>query len=123
VARSLHVLRTSPATEPPASLWASLRSAQIRTQARRVLLVGVLDHLFDRGILTRDAAKALGRVKRIFEALTRSGMDVIVVCATEGSDSGARTYLASSLSAAAQEVHRWPLTPQQYVNGPAAAIA
>ena len=124
VARSLHVLRTAPAAEPPASLWAALRSAQQRTHARRVLLVGVLDHLYDRGILTREAARTLGRVKRIFEALTQSGLDVIVACTTEGgSNSAARTYLASSLSAAAQEVRHWPLDAQEYIDGASAAIA
>jgi hypothetical protein len=126
VARSLHVLRTAPAAEPPASLWAALRSAQQRAQARRVLLVGVLDHLYDRGILTREAAQTLGRVKRIFEALTRSGLDIVVVCATksaEGSESCTRNYLASSLGASAQEVHHWPSTPQEYVDGASAAIA
>jgi hypothetical protein len=121
VARSLHVLRTAPAAEPPASLWTALRAAQQRTQARRVLLVGVLDHLYDRGILTREAARALGRVKRILEALTHSGLDVIVVCETEGS--GARSYLASSLGASAQEVHHWPSTAQEYIDGASAAIA
>ena len=121
VARSVHVLRTQPVADPPASLWTALRAAQQRTQSRRVLLVGVLDHLYDRGILTREAARTLGKVKRILEALTRSGLDVIVVCTTEGS--GARTYLASSLGACAQEVFHWPLTAQEYVDGASAAIA
>jgi hypothetical protein len=123
VARSLHVLRTTPGAEEQTALWAALRSAQQRTQARRVLLVGVIDHLYDRGILTRDAARALGRIKLVFEALTRSGLDVTVVCKTAASDLGARTYLVSSLCASAQAVHYWPLTPQEYIDGASAAIA
>ena len=123
VARSLHVLRTSPGAELQTALWAGLRSAQQRTQARRVLFVGVLDHLYDRGILTRDAARALGRIKLVLEALTRSGLDVIVVCKTDGSEMGARSFLVSSLCAFAQEVHRWPLTPEEYIDGTSAAIA
>jgi hypothetical protein len=123
VARSVHVLRTNPGAELQATLWASLQSAQQRTQARRVLLIGVLDHLYDKGILTRDAARALGRIKQVFEALTRSGLDVTVVCKTEGVDQGARTYLVSSLCASAQEVHYWPLAPQEYIDGASAAIA
>ena len=123
VARSLHVLRTVPGAELQAALWANLQSAQQRTNARRVLLVGVLDHLYDRGILTRDAARALGRIKLVLEALIRSGLDVTIVCKTEGSEMGARTYLVSSLCAFAQEVHYWPLAPQEYVDGASAAIA
>jgi len=123
VPRSLHVLRASPGEELHASLWATLQSAQHRTQARQVLLVGILDHLYDRGILTRDAARALGRMKLVFEALTRSGLDVTIVCKTEGMEVGARTYLVSSLCASAQEVHQWPLASQEYIDGASAAIA
>jgi hypothetical protein len=124
VARGLHVLRTSPGAELQAALWMDLRSAQQRTQARRILLVGVLDHLYDRGILTRDAARALGQIKRIFEALTRSGLDVTVVCGEERAEGGARSYLVSSLCASAQEIRQWrPLTPEEYIDGASAAIA
>lgn len=123
VPRSVHVLRTTPGAELQATLWATIRSAQQRTQARRVLLVGVLDHLYDRGILTRDAARALGRIKLVFEALTRSGLEITVVCKTEGLEQGARTYLVSSLCASAQEVHYWPLPAQEYIDGASAAIA
>jgi hypothetical protein len=124
VARGIHVLRTSPGAELQTALWVDLRSAQQRTQARRVLVVGLLDHLYDRGILTRDAARALGQIKRIFEALTRSGLDVTVVCGKEGPENGARSYLVSSLCASAQQIHHWgPLTPQEYIDGSSAAIA
>ena len=123
VPRSVHVLRTTAGAELHAALWATLQSIQQRTQARRVLLVGVLDHLYDRGILTRDAAKALGRIKLVLEALTRSGLELTVVCRTEGVERDARAYLVSSLCASAQEVHQWPLTSQQYIDGASAAIA
>jgi len=123
VPRSLHVLRTTPGAELHASLWATLQAEQQRTQARQVLLVGILDHLYDRGILTRDAARALGRMKQVFEALTHSGLDVTVVCKTEGVELGARAYLVSSLCASAEEVHQWPLASQEYVDGASAAIA
>jgi len=123
VPRSVHVLRTTPGAELHAGLWATVQSAQHRTQARRILLVGVLDHLYDRGILTRDAARALGRIKLVFEALTRSGLDVTVVCKTLEVEQGARAYLVSSLCASAQEVHHWPLASQEYVDGASAAIA
>jgi hypothetical protein len=123
VPRSVHVLRATPGEELHVGLWATLQSAQQRTQARRVLLVGILDHLYDRGILTRDAARALGRMKLVFEALKRSGLEVTVVCKTEGMEWGARTYLVSSLCASAQEVHHWPLAPQEYVDSASSAIA
>jgi hypothetical protein len=123
VARNIHVLRTFPGAEQQTSLWAKVRSLQQRTQARRVLLVGVLDHLYDRGILTRDAARSLGRLKLLLGALTRTGLDITVVCNGEDSQWGARTYLVSSLCASAQEVYRWPLPAQEYIDGASAAIA
>jgi hypothetical protein len=123
VARSLHVLRTTSGAELQTALWATLQTAQQRTHANRVLMVGVLDHLYDRGILTREAARALGRIKLVLGALTRSGLDVHVVCKTEGREMGARTYLVSSLCAFAQQVHNWPLASQEYVDGTSAAIA
>jgi len=123
VPRSVHVLRTNPGAELQTALWATLQSAQQRTQARQVLLVGVLDHLYDRGIVTRDAARALGRIKLVLEALKRSGLEVTVVCKTDGMDRGSRAFLVSSLCASAQEVHQWPLASQEYVDGASAAIA
>ena len=123
VAKNIHVVRTFPGAEQNTSLWAQLRSTQERTQARRVLLVGVLDHLYDRQMLTREAARALGRIKILLEALTRSGLDITVVCKGEEPEMGVRSYLVSSLCASAQEVHRWPLAPQEYIDGASAAIA
>ena len=121
--RNFQVVRTTPGAELQTALWAALRSAQQRTQARRVLLIGVLDHLYDRGILTRDAARALGRIKRLLEALTHSGLDVTVVCKTDGIDPVSRPFLVSSLCAFAQEVYQWPLTAEEYIHGASAAIA
>jgi hypothetical protein len=123
VARNLHVLRTFPGAEQQTTLWTQVRSLQERTQARRILFVGVLDHLYDQNILTRDAARALGRIKLLLESLTRSGLEITVVCKGEGPELGARTYLVSSLCASAQEVYRWPLPPQEYIDGATAAIA
>lgn len=123
VAKNIHVVRTFPGAEQNNSLWAQLRSTQQRTQTRQVLLVGVLDHLYDRQIVTRDAARALGRIKTLLEALTRSGLDITVVCKSGEPDMGVRTYLISSLCASAQEVHHWPLPPQEYIDSSSAAIA
>src|SRR5262245_7258064 len=83
VARSLHVVHTVPGAELHAALWAALQSAQQRTNARRVLLVGVLDHLYDRGILTRDAARDIGRIKLVFATLYWSGFEITEVYHTE----------------------------------------
>jgi hypothetical protein len=129
VARNLHVIRAAHGTELrtmqwlETSMWPALQSAQQKSQARRVLIVGMLDHLYDRDILTRDAARALGRLKLGLEALTRSGLEVVVVCKPERTELGARNYLLSSLCASAHEVHHWPLPPQQYIDGASAAIA
>ena len=123
VARNLHVIRVASGGELQTAVWAALRAAQQRTRARRVLLAGVLDHLYGREILTRDAAHALGRIKRLLETLARSGMDVTVVCKTEKPDLGARTYLLSSLCASAHEVRYWPSAAEESIDSASAAIA
>lgn len=123
VARNLNVIRATHSSDLQTVLWPALQAAQQKSQARRILIVGMLDHLYGRDILTRDAARALGRMKLVLEALTRSGMEVVVLCKAERTDLGARTYLLSSLCASAHEVHHWPLTTQQYIDGASAAIA
>lgn len=123
VGRNLHVIRVAHSGDLQSTLCPALQTAQQKTQARRILMVGMLDHLYGRDILTRDAARALGRMKLVLEALTRSGLEIVVVCKAEQPDLGARTYLLSSLCASAQEVRYWPLTAEQYVDGASAAIA
>lgn len=126
IALNMHVVRASHSGDLQ-SLWPALRAAQQQTQARRILIVGMLEHLYTREMLTRDAARALGRMKLVLETLTRSGLEVIVVCKADAADLGARSYLLASLCASADEVRygygRAPLTPQQYIDGSSAAIA
>src|SRR5213075_315579 len=97
VAQNLHVVRAANSGDLQSSIWSALHTAQQKTHARRLLIVGMLDHLYGRDMLTRDAARALGRMKLVLEALTRSGLEVVVVCKAEQADLGARTYLLSSL--------------------------
>jgi hypothetical protein len=127
VALNLHVVRAASSGNLQTALGPALQEAQHKTQARRLLLVGMLDHLYGRDMLTREAARALGRMKLVLEALTRSGLEVVVVCKAGQADLGARTYLLSSLCASAHEVRYWygsgPLTAQQYIDGASAAIA
>jgi hypothetical protein len=130
LARNLHVIRAAHSSDLQTALWPALQTAQQKSQARRILIVGMLDHLYGQDMLTRDAARALGRMKLVLEALTRSGLHVVVVCKgepaifkTDAHPMGARAYLLSSLCASAHEVHHWPLTAQQYINGASAAIA
>lgn len=127
VAQNMHVVRAPHVRDLQTALFPALHAAQAKTQARRILIAGMLDHLYGRDMLTRDAARALGRMKLILEALTCSGLEVVVVCKAEHADLGARTYLLSSLCASADEVRYFygngPLTAQQYVDGASAAIA
>ena len=126
LARNLHVVRAAHGDDLETALWPALQTAQQKSPVRRILIVGMLDRLYGRDLLTREAARALGRMKLVLEELTRSGLDVVVVCKAERAEPqamGARTYLLSSLCAAASEVRQWPLTAQQYIDGASAAIA
>jgi hypothetical protein len=127
VALNMHLVRASQSGDLHTTLWPAIRAAQQQTQARRILIVGMLDHLYGRDMLTRDAARALGRMKLVLEALTRAGLEVVVVCKSDAADFGARTYLLASLCASADDVRygcgRAPLTSQQYIDGASAAIA
>ena len=127
VARNLHVIRAAHSSDLHTALGPALQAGQEKTQARRILIAGMLDHLYGRDMLTREAARALGRMKLVLEALTRSGLEVVVVCKVEQADLGARTYLLSSLCASAHEVRYWrgraPLAAEQYIDGASAAIA
>ena len=126
VATHLHVIRAADSSDLQGALWPTLQEALQRKQSRRVLILGMLDHLYGRDILTRDAARALGRMKLVLEAMTRSGLEIVVVCKSEQSDVGARNYLLSSLCALADEVrhsYRRGLTAQQYIDGASTAIA
>ena len=139
IACNLHVIRAARSSDLHGALWPVLQAARggacsigrslqnEKTQPRRILIAGMLDHLYGRDMLTRDAARALGRMKLVLEALTRSGLEVVVVCTADQADLGARAYLLSSLCASAHEVRHWrgevPLTSKQYIDGASAAIA
>jgi len=126
-ARNVHVLRISGAEELQAPFWGQVRHMQTQTQARRILLAGMLDHLYRCQSLTRDTARGLGRIKSALEELADSGLEIHVLCAGDSVNGlagpGTRTYVVSSLCAAADDVHRLASAPQQYVDSASAAIA
>jgi hypothetical protein len=82
-----------------------------------------LESLYGQDIITRDAARSLGRLKLMLEQLADSGLDVTVLCKADTAELGARRYLLSSLCAAAGHVFHWPLMPRLYSGGASAAIA
>ncbi len=127
VVRNLHVIRAVNGSEVLAALGLALEVAREKMPARRVLIAGMLDPLYDRAMPTRDAARALGRMKRALGVLQRSGLEVVVVSSPEQADLGARRCLLASLCAAAGQVRYWHegrrLTAQQNVDGASAAIA
>jgi hypothetical protein len=123
-ARSIQVMHLpleAPMDEP-AALSARIDAARREGPVRRVLMVGLLDHLQARQVLTRDTARALGRIKHFVEKLAASGMEVTLLCQA-AAGLGTRMYLISSLCAAADEVHRPRSDAQQDVDRASAAIA
>ena len=109
----LHVVRTTvsqPVREALGTLetlgeiWSRFLTVQRDLQARQILVVGVLDRLYDPEILTRDAARTLGGIKFKLEQLAKDGFDVTVLCENPTGDLGTRAHFLSSLCASADQV-------------------
>jgi hypothetical protein len=99
----LHVLRAS-ASQPIAGIWSRFHAIQRDLQARQILVVGLLDRLYDPGILTRDAARALGEFKTQLERLAENGFDITVLCESRSGNLGTRAHFLTSLCVSAGEV-------------------
>ena len=55
--------------ESYSEIWTRLQAIQRDLQARQILVVGLLDRLYDPGIITRDASRTLGGIKAKLEHL------------------------------------------------------
>jgi len=99
----LHVLRAST-SQPIAEIWERFHGIQRDLQSRQILVVGLLDRLYDPGILTRDAARTLGAIKSKLEHLAEDGFDITVLCENQTGSLGTRSHFLSSLCAAADQV-------------------
>jgi len=109
----LHVVRATtsqPVAEALGTLatlgeiWSRFQDVQRDLQARQILVVGVLDRLYDPEILTRDAARTLGGIKSKLEHLAKDGFDVTVLCESQTGNLGTRAYFLPSLCASADMV-------------------
>jgi hypothetical protein len=109
----LHVIRTTASQPVPEALgtldtlgeiWSRFQTVQRDLQARQILVVGVLDRLYDPEILTRDAARTLGGLKCKLEQLAKDGFDVTVLCESPSGNLGTRAHFLSSLCASADQV-------------------
>jgi hypothetical protein len=85
-------------------IWSRFLTVQRDLQARQILVVGVLDRLYDPEILTRDAARTLGGIKFKLEQLAKDGFDVTVLCESPTGNLGTRAHFLSSLCASADQV-------------------
>jgi hypothetical protein len=103
ITRLLHVMRVT-APEGLDDAWNTVRAAQERLPFRRLLIVGILNHLYDPRIVTREAARALGRIKAKLEEFAEIGMDVTVLCETNSAGLGTRAHFLPSLCAAAHHL-------------------
>ena len=81
-----------------------LETALDRAESSHLLVEGLLDALYDPRVVTRDAARALGRVKHRLETLADSGVEVVVLCEVRRNDLGTRAHFLNSLCAAADRV-------------------
>jgi hypothetical protein len=103
----LHVLRASaaqPISETVDEMWSRFSGAQRDLQSRQILVVGLLDRLYDPEILTRDAARTLGAIKSRLEHMAEDGFDITVLCGSSTVNLGTRSHFLSSLCASADEV-------------------
>ena len=85
-----------------------LESTLERSESAHLLIEGLLDVLNDPRIPTRDASRALGRVKARMELLAQSGVDVVVLCRS-ANQKAERSHLLPSLCAAADRIVSDPL--------------
>ena len=111
----LHIIRTTSSQPVPEALgtldtlgeiWSRFQTVQRDLQARQILVVGVLDRLYDPEILTRDAARTLGGIKYKLEQLAKDGFDVTVLCESPTGNLGTRAHFLSSLCASADQVSK-----------------
>ena len=106
----IHVVRVSTSDSIVDTLgslegiWTRFHAVQRDLQARQILVVGVLDRLYDPEILTRDAARTLGGIKCKLEQLARDGFDVTVLCGKQMGNLGTRAHFLPSLCASADQV-------------------
>jgi len=105
----LHILRTST-VDSYSEIWSRLQAIQRDLQARQILVVGLLDRLYDPGILTREASRTLGGIKAKLEHLAENGFDITVLCQSQSGELGTRSHLLPSLCAAADQVSGAPIT-------------
>ena len=70
-----------------------------------LVLVDLLEPLYDPSMPTRDAAHTLGRVKTELESMVEAGARVAVVCRRRTEDLGTRSHFLASLCALADRVH------------------
>ena len=87
-----------------ASTMVGLETALERADAPAILIEGVLDALYDPRMLTRDASRALGRLKMRLEELAEGGVEVVVLCEARRNDLGTRAHFLHSLCASADRV-------------------
>jgi hypothetical protein len=105
----LHVLRTST-VDSYSEIWSRLQAIQRDLQARQILVVGLLDRLYDPGIMTRDASRTLGGIKAKLEHLAENGFDITVLCQSQTGQLGTRSHFLPSLCAAADQVTGEPVS-------------
>jgi len=105
----LHILRAST-VDSYSEIWSRLQAIQRDLQARQILVVGLLDRLYDPGILTREASRTLGGIKAKLEHLAENGFDITVLCQSQSGELGTRSHLLPSLCAAADQVSGAPIT-------------
>src|SRR5688572_24484200 len=74
-----------------------LEAALNRSQSTHILIEGLLDALYDPHLLTREAARALGRLKLRLQSLAECGVEVVILCQERRNDLGTRSHFLQSL--------------------------
>ena len=81
-----------------------LETALSRSKSAHILIEGFLNSLYDRKISTRDASRALGRLKTRLEELASAGVEIVVLCNASTEGLGPRSHFLPSLCVAADRV-------------------
>jgi hypothetical protein len=76
-----------------------------QTPDKHIIISDLLESFYDTSMLTREAARILGKVKAMLQTLAEEGSQIVVLCRRRAEDLGTRSHFIASLCASADRVY------------------